>query len=106
MAEPLLQFNGNLAVQFAMKEATGKFETTVAFTEVASDCPAYADTWGSGVVTGRVTRNRMRIEGEGPLIPGTVARSGDRIDGTYTNPLPGDPTQTYRTTWELECVSC
>jgi hypothetical protein len=89
-------------VQFAVEHESGKFETTFTYTEVANSCGA-PGSWGSPVVPGRVTRNAMTTTAA-PVLDGRVARSGDRIDGTYTGPLPGGGT--YATTWELQCVSC
>lgn len=79
----------------------GRFEMTVAFTQVASDCPVPL-TWGSGPVTGHLTQDKLAVEG-GPILTGTVGRSGDRINGSYTNPLPADASQTYTTAWNLKC---
>ena len=91
--------------QFIVKDDDrGKFEVALAFAETASDCPfTTANLWGSGSFAGRLTRNRFAIEG-GPPLTGSVARSDDRINGSYTNPLPADPRQTYTTTWDLQCV--
>jgi hypothetical protein len=81
----------------------GRFETTIAFTEVGTDCPIpTANLWSSQPVTGRLTENRLEIEGA-PTLTGTVDRSGNRITGTYKNSSPADPNQTYTTSWELRC---
>jgi hypothetical protein len=58
--------------------------------------------WGSAPVAGRLNQERLSVEG-GPTLTGTVNRSGDRINGSYTNPLPTDPGQTYTTTWDVKC---
>jgi hypothetical protein len=89
-------------VQFAVKGESGKFETAFTLTQVASSCGGQG-SWGSPVVPGRVTRNAMTTTAF-PGFDGRIARSGDRINGTYTNPV-GDGTS-FETTWELQCVSC
>jgi len=81
----------------------GRFETTLAFTEVGTDCPIpTANTWTSQIVTGELTESRLAIQGV-PTLSGTVDRSADRITGTYTNSSPNDPNQEYTTTWDLHC---
>jgi hypothetical protein len=88
-------------VQFVVEEGSGDFEVTTDWGPTVSDCPGVGGTtYGPVHVTGRVTRNRMTITGPGGLVPpGSVARSGDRIDGSYTNAFRD-------MTWELQCVSC
>ena len=90
--------------QFTVTRRDGRFEMTVSFTEVASDCPfPTANLWGSAPVTGKLTRNRLTVEG-GPLLSGTVDRSGERVSGSYVNALPADASQTYTTTWDVRCA--
>ena len=89
--------------EFTISGPDGRFQMTISFTEVASDCPvSTAQLWGSGPLTGQLTEDRLSVEG-GPLLTGSVSRSGDRINGSYTNPLPTDARQTYVTTWDLKC---
>lgn len=81
----------------------GRFETTIVFTEVGTDCPVpLTNMWGPQTVTGQLTSNRLEIEGV-PTLTGTVDRSGDRISGTYKNSSPAEPSRTYTTSWELQC---
>ena len=81
----------------------GRFETTVTFTEVGSDCPIpIADLRSSQTVAGQLTDDRLTVE-DTPTLSGTADRAGDRLSGTYTNSSAMDPNEKYTTTWELRC---